>query len=215
MKVWLFLVTVAFLQLFVLNQKVDATTFDLPLNGEFEITGDISAPTWITFTAVGTSIPAGSISSNNPPGASWLYSIVLTQSDAPGGFSTPQVCGSNGGCFLLSNFLGCGGIGCSESNAQGYGYVRNGAPAPILVSDQTDIFTVSTSTSGTPFDLDFTVDLPDGLGIDELQGPTLDAAVFAPQIATPNPDALPLFVTGLLILVLFGWRKRHSGLPTP
>lgn len=211
MKVWVSLIAVAFLQLGVLSHEADATTFDLPLNGEIEITGDISAPTSITFTAVGTSIPPF----NNSVEGSWLYSIVLTQSNGSGGFSTPQVCDSNNSCFFLSNFLACGGISCSESNAKGYGYVRNGVPAPILVSDQTNVFTISTNTTDTPFDLEFTVALPDGLGIDELHGPVLDAAAFTPQVVTPISGALPLFGSGLLILVLFGGLKRKRILSTP
>jgi len=208
MKHWLCAIVIALCQLCDVSFQAQATTFDLPLNGEFEISGDLGAPVWATFL-----VTANSSESPAPLGSGWVSNIILTQSNDLGGFSAPQVCSSSETCFLLSNFLVCGGsLGCTETNAVGSGYLRNGMPASILVSEATNIFSVATSASANvPVDLELNVDLPDGLGIELLQAPALrNAELVSPAAETPNPATFPLFATGLLILGLVASRKRIS-----
>ena len=208
MKHWLCAIVIALCQLCDVSFQAQATTFDLPLNGEFEIFGDLGAPVWATFL-----VTANSSESPAPSGSGWISNIILNQSNDLGGFSAPQVCSSTENCFLLSNFLVCGGsFGCTETNAVGSGYLRNGVPAPILVSDVTNIFNVVTSESANlPVDLELSVDLPDGLGIELLHGAALrNAELGSPAAETPNPATFPLFAIGLVILGLATSRKRPS-----
>ena len=94
MKVWSWIILVVLAQLGGMNDKARATTFDVPLNGEIEITGDITTPTWVTFFVVANSNPSNPLPAGSPTSseASWLFNIALTQSNGSGGFSTPQVC---------------------------------------------------------------------------------------------------------------------------
>src|SRR5581483_5780183 len=170
--------------------------------------GDLGAPVWAAFL-----VTANSSESPAPSGSGWISNIILNQSNDLGGFSAPQVCSSTENCFLLSDFLVCGGsLGCTETNAVGSGYLRNGVPAPILVSDVTNIFNVVTSESARlPVDFELSVDLPDGLGIEFLHGAAIrNAELGSPAAETPNPATFPLFAIGLVILGLATSRKRPS-----
>lgn len=215
MKPWLCAIVIALSQLGDMCFQAQATTFDLPLNGEFKISGDIGVPLWATFLVTANSAVSEQplSESPDPSGSGWVSNITLTQSNDLGGFSAPQVCSAAGNCFLLSNFLACGGsLGCTETNAVGSGYLRNGMPAPILVSEATNIFSIATSVSvNVPVDLELSVDLPDGLWIELLQGPALrNAEIVSPAAEAPNPATLPLFATGLLILGLVASRQKVS-----
>ena len=217
MKVWSWIILVVLAQLGGMNDKARATTFDVPLNGEIEITGDITSRHGLYFRRC----QLESLQSTSRRAARLLlkragYSILrsLNQTD-PAAFRRLRFATSNGSCFLLSNFLGCGGsLGCSETTPEGYGYLRNGTPAPILISEAASIFSIATYASAdVASDLALDVDLPDGLGIEVLPGRTLNAAKFASSAATtPSPAALPLFATGLIVLGLVGWRSKGGKL---
>ena len=86
MKNWLCAIMMALCQLFGVSLQAQATTFDLPLNGEFEISGEIGAPLWATFL-----VTTNTSESPAPSGSGWVANIILTQSNDLGGFSAPQI----------------------------------------------------------------------------------------------------------------------------
>ena len=43
---------------------------------------------------------------------------------------------------------------------------------------------------------------------------SVDYTVFAPTATTPLPTALPLFVTGLGVVGLLGWRRKRKAQAT-
>jgi hypothetical protein len=195
-----------------------AATFDLPLNSVIEITGDISAPVPITLLVNASSVPPyGPTFDGATPG--WQYSIVVSQSNQAGNFSTPQACTTDGNCFLLGGFVGCGGdLGCGfDPLLPGYGLGRSGTPLSISISDSSRELAFSTQTSANvPFFLTLTADVPDELGIKVVALLDGSFAGVAPLTdATPLPAALPLFAFGFGAIGLLSWccrcRRTNAG----
>jgi len=186
-----------------------AATFNVPLTGVIEILGDIPSPVTATFNLAVNPIPPVPPPANVPPVPGFSYDVVIEQSaQSNGGFFFPQTCIGTA-CGTFAGFGGCGlQIGCGFLLPAGFVMSRgdgNNPPVPVTVDDANRFFGISggvAAQGGVLLDVQFTLDLPDGLRVAQL------ATTFS-VTPTPLPATLPLFAAGVAGLALLSCRKKR------
>jgi hypothetical protein len=148
-----------------------------------------------------------------PPGYYYTGGVTPPAYTAPNGWSLQ---GPYGASIYLAgvpgNFGSWGFNDPFDSNAIAPGqtgvFTLTSEYAPTNTGGVNDYFLYGCASFGPPFTMGCGVQ-----GIGNINVPSNSDFAFAPIPPTPLPSALPMLLTGIVALGLFGWRRKRKGSP--